>query len=107
MSAVIVVATITPKAGEEAAVKEALLATIPKVHAEPGCGKYALHERSVDDGAEFVMLERWESEQDLKAHGAAPALAELGGALKGRLAAPLDVRYLTGIPAGTAEQGTI
>jgi quinol monooxygenase YgiN len=103
MSAVIVVATITPKPGEEAAVKEALLAAIPKVHSEPGCGKYALHEA---DG-EFVMLERWESKEEMKAHGAAPALAELGGAIKGKLAKPLDVKRLTGIPAGTAEQGTI
>lgn len=106
MSPVIVIATISPKPGEEQAVREAFLAAIPKVHGEPGCGKYALHE-STGDSTDLVFVERWESAEALKTHGAAPALAEVGAALKGRLAAPLDVKTFTPIPAGTTEQGTI
>jgi quinol monooxygenase YgiN len=52
-------------------------------------------------------VERWESAEALKTHGAAPALAEVGAARKGRLARPLDVKTFTPIPAGTPEQGTI
>ncbi|MFR9801979.1 putative quinol monooxygenase [Pseudonocardia sp. RS010] len=106
MSPVIVVATVSPKPGEEQAVREALLAAIPKVHDEPGCGKYALHE-STDDSTDLVFVERWESAEALETHGAAPALAEARAALEGRLAAPLDVKTFTPIPAGTTEQGTI
>jgi quinol monooxygenase YgiN len=106
MSAVIVVATITPKPGQEAAVREAVLAAVQKVHREPGCGKYALHE-SNGDTTEFVMVERWESAEELKTHSTAPALAELGAALKGRLAKPLDVKRLTALPAGTEAQGVV
>jgi quinol monooxygenase YgiN len=107
MSAVIVVATITPKPGEEEAVRQALLSVIPQVHGEPGCGKYALHEGSTDGATEFVMIERWESKEEMKAHGTAPALAELGAALKGRVAGPPAIKRLTAVPSGTAEQGTV
>ncbi|GAA4545487.1 putative quinol monooxygenase [Pseudonocardia xishanensis] len=103
---VVVVATVSPKPGEEQAVREALLAAIPQVHAEPGCVKYALHEVA-GDSTDLVFVEQWESAEALKVHGKAPALAELGGALKGRLAKPLEVTRLTPVPAGTAEQGTI
>ena len=62
---VVVVATITPKPGEEEAVREAILAAAPKVHGEPGCELYAAHEA---DGA-FVMVEKWESPEALATHG--------------------------------------
>jgi quinol monooxygenase YgiN len=41
---VVVVAVITPKPGEEDAVRQAVLASLPQVHDEPGCELYALHE---------------------------------------------------------------
>src|SRR3954463_190774 len=66
---VVVVATITPKADQVDAVRDALLAAVPKVHAEPGCALYAVHE---GDG-QFVMVERWESAEALKVHGKAEA----------------------------------
>lgn len=104
--AVVIIATVSPKPGEEQAVREAILASIPKVHTEPGCGKYALHEE-IGDSTDLVFVERWESTEELKAHSAAPALAELGAALKGKLAKPLDVKRFAPVPAGTAEQGTL
>ena len=93
---VVVVATITPKPGEEDAVREAILAAVPQVHAEPGCELYAAHEA---DGT-FVMVEKWESAEALATHGGADALRELGAALRGRVAGPPEVRRLTPIPAG-------
>ena len=99
----VVVATITPKPDQVEAVREAILAAVPKVHAEPGCELYAVHEGKGD----FVMVERWESLDALKVHGTAEALTTLGGQLADKLAAPLDVRRLTAVPAGDAVKGAI
>ena len=100
---VVVVATITPKPDHVDAVREAILAAVPKVHAEPGCELYALHEGK----GHFVLIERWESPEALKAHGAAEALTTLGSVLADKLAGPLDVRRLTAVPAGDAAKGAV
>jgi len=100
---VVVVATITPKADQVDAVREAILAAVPQVHAEPGCELYALHE---GDGS-FVMVERWESPEALKVHGRAEALTTLGGAIADKLAAPPDVRRLAPVPAGEPTKGAL
>ena len=100
---IVVVATLTPKPEAVDAVREAILAAIPKVHEEPGCELYALHEA---DGA-FVMIERWADADAMKAHGKAEPLATLGAALAGNLAAAPDIRRLTPVPAGDAGKGTV
>ena len=100
---VVVVATITPKPGEEDAVRGAILASIPAVHAEPGCELYALHEGA----GQFVIVERWASPEALAAHGKGDALTALGAALAGRVAAAPDVRRLTAVPAGEPEKGAL
>jgi quinol monooxygenase YgiN len=100
---VVVVATITPKPDQVDAVREAILAAVPKVHAEPGCELYAVHEGK----GTFVMVERWESPEALKAHGSAEALTTLGGQLADKLEGPLDVRRLTPVPAGDAGKGAV
>lgn len=100
---VVVVATITPKPDQVDAVRDAILTAVPKVHEEPGCELYALHE---GDGS-FVMVERWESVEALKVHGRAGALTTLGGAIADKLAAPLDVRRLAPVPAGEAGKGAL
>jgi quinol monooxygenase YgiN len=79
---VVVVATITPKPDQVDAVRTAILAAVPEVHAEPGCELYAMHEA---DG-KFVMVERWESPEALRVHGTAEALTTLGRQLAGRVA---------------------
>lgn len=105
MSAVIVVATISPQAGKEDEVRAAILTAIDKVHSEPGCELYALHESAT--GNDFVMIEKWESADALTVHGSAPALAELGGAIGPLLAGPLDVKTFTAVPAGDADKGAL
>jgi quinol monooxygenase YgiN len=100
---VVVVATITPKPDQMDAVRAAILAAVPKVHDEPGCELYALHEGR----DHFVMVERWESPEALKVHGTAEALTTLGGELAGKLDAPLDVRRLTAVPAGDTVKGAV
>jgi quinol monooxygenase YgiN len=100
---VVVVATITPKADQVEAVREAILAAVPQVHAEPGCELYAVHE----GGGSFVMVERWESPEALKTHGSAEALTTLGGQLAGKLEAAPDVRRLTALQAGDPAKGAV
>jgi quinol monooxygenase YgiN len=100
---VVVVATITPRPDAADEVREALLAAIPKVHEEPGCELYALHEA---DGA-FVRVERWESPEAMATHGKAEPLTTLGAALAGKLAAAPEIRRLTPVPAGDAGKGAV
>ena len=100
---VVVVATITPKPDQVDAVREALLAAVPKVHDEPGCELYAVHEGR----GEFVMVERWESADALKVHGTAEALTTLGGQLAGKLAGAPVITRLTAVPAGDPVKGAV
>jgi quinol monooxygenase YgiN len=100
---VVVVATITPQPGEEDAVRQAILESIPQVHEEPGCELYALHEGR----GEFVMVERWESLEALKTHGKAEALTALGAALAGKVTGPPQVRRLDAVPAGDPAKGAL
>lgn len=100
---VVVVATITPRPGEHAAVREALLAAVPAVHAEDGCELYALHEK--DD--RLVMIEQWSSAEALAIHSRGAALAELGPRLDGRLVAAPEVVVLDAVPAGDPVKGRL
>ena len=100
---VVVVATIRPLPHEVDAVRTAILAAVPQVHAEPGCELYAMHEA---DGT-FVMVERWESPEALRVHGTAEALTTLGGQLAGKVAGPPEVVRLTAVPAGDPAKGAL
>jgi quinol monooxygenase YgiN len=73
-----VVAIVTAKPGQRAALLEAFHANVPAVHAEDGCIEYgpAIDAEAVGPlqtpfGPDtFVVLEKWESLDHLKAHGA-------------------------------------
>jgi quinol monooxygenase YgiN len=78
-----VLAIITAKPGLRDAILEAFRANMPAVHAEKGCIEYG---PAIDaDGAggiqtrlgpdAFVVVEKWESLDALKAHAAAPHMA--------------------------------
>ena len=104
MTAVVVVATIRPKAEYRAEVIAAMEKVIASVHAhDDGCLLYALHEG--DD--RLVMVEKWASPEALAEHARGPALAELNQALDGRTEGQLDVQILQPRPAGTPEQGAL
>jgi quinol monooxygenase YgiN len=78
-----VLAIITAKAGMRDKILEAFHANMPAVHAEKGCVEYG---PAVDaDGAgsmqakfgadTFVVIEKWESLDALRAHAASPHMA--------------------------------
>jgi quinol monooxygenase YgiN len=103
---VVVVATLVAKPGQEELVEKTLKAAVPAVHAEPGCLRYALH-RKADATGEFVVIEKWASQEALGAHLKGAAMREVGAALAQALAAPLQAAFLDAIPAGAPDTGTV
>ena len=78
-----VIAVITAKPGQRDAILKEFRANMPAVHAEKGCIEYgpAVDADGVGGfqakfGADtFVVIEKWESLEALKAHAAAPHMA--------------------------------
>ena len=94
MSTVNVLAFITAKPGQRAAVLEAFQANVPAVHAEDGCIEYFASVDTPDAGPiqtavgedSFVVIEKWESMDHLKAHGASDHMKAYAGKVKDMLA---------------------
>ncbi|WP_330346958.1 putative quinol monooxygenase [Streptomyces sp. NBC_00582] len=103
---VVLVATIIAKPGQEELVEKTFKAAIPAVHAEPGCLLYALHRKAGTTG-EFVMIEKWASQEALGAHMKGAAMREIGTALAQALAGPPDALFLEALPAGSPDSGAI
>jgi quinol monooxygenase YgiN len=89
-----VIAVITAKPGQRAAVLDAFRANAPAVRAEKGCIEYGA---AIDAepappaqakyGADsFVVIEKWENLEALKAHAAAPHMQAYGAKTKELLA---------------------
>ena len=101
---VVVVATITPQSEHAEAVREAVLAAVPEVHAEEGCERYALHEAR--DGS-LVMIEQWVSPEALAAQGKGEPFTELSRQLEGKLAGAPELQVLRPVPSGDDGKGTL
>ena len=92
-----VVAVITAKPGQRAAVLEAFQANVPAVLAEAGCIEY---QATVDANGmpaskgtfgedTFVVVEKWETLAALQAHAVAPHMQAYGAKTKELLASRL------------------
>jgi quinol monooxygenase YgiN len=89
-----VVAIITAKPGNRDAILEAFRANMPAVHAEAGCIEYGpaidaegLGSIQTKFGPDtLVVIEKWESVDHLKAHGAAPHMAAYAAKTKDLIA---------------------
>jgi quinol monooxygenase YgiN len=89
-----VVAVITTKPGMREQVLEAFRANMPAVHAEDGCIEYGpvidadgFGSFQTEIGADtFMVIEKWASAEALKAHAAAPHMAEYAAKVKDMLA---------------------
>ena len=89
-----VVAIITAKPGRRAAVLDAFRANMPAVRAEQGCVEYGptIDAEGAGDvqapvGADtFVVIEKWDTLEALKAHAASPHMASYGAKVKDMLA---------------------
>ena len=75
-----VVIKIVTKPGQRTTVLQAFKDNVPKVHAEKGCIEYAAYldaeevgSSAVNHGQDtIIILEKWESAADLKAHTKTP-----------------------------------
>lgn len=85
-----VIAVITAKPGKREEILQHFRANVPAVRAEKGCIEYgaavdadpALPVQSKYGPDTFVAIEKWESMDALKAHGAAPHMAAYGAKTK-------------------------
>ena len=94
MQMIHVLAIITAKAGLRDRILEAFQANVPAVRAENGCIEYgaaidtdgvgSLQTRFGEDT--FVVIEKWESLDALKAHAAAPHMAAYASRTKDMIA---------------------
>jgi quinol monooxygenase YgiN len=100
---VVTVATFFVTAEHRAEVVAAIEEAIARVHEEPGCELYALHE-----GADrLVMIEKWRDPEVVQAHAKGAAFADLFAKIKDKLNGELDIQVLEPHPAGTPEQGQL
>jgi quinol monooxygenase YgiN len=89
-----VIAVITAKPGKRDEVLKHFRANVPAVRAEKGCIEYgaavdadpALPIQTRYGADAFVVIEKWESLEALKAHAAAPHMAAYGAKTKELLA---------------------
>jgi quinol monooxygenase YgiN len=86
-----VIAVITAKPGQRAAVLDKFRANIPAVLAEEGCIEYVPVVDAPDFPAvtgpdAFIVVEKWASPEALKAHAAAPHMKAYGEATKALVA---------------------
>jgi quinol monooxygenase YgiN len=85
-----VIAVITAKPGKRAEVLQHFRANVPNVHKEKGCIEYgaavdaenALAFQTKWGTETFLVVEKWESMEALKAHAAAPHMAAYGAKTK-------------------------
>jgi quinol monooxygenase YgiN len=89
-----VIAVVTAKPGKREEVLKHFRANVPAVRAEKGCIEYgaavdadpALPVQTKYGADTFVVIEKWESIDALKAHAAAPHMAAYGARTKELLA---------------------
>jgi len=89
-----VLAIITAKPGMRAKILEAFHANMPTVHAEKGCIEYGPAVDAEGMGSfqtkfgpdTFVVIEKWESPEALRAHSAAPHMAAYAAKTKEMIA---------------------
>jgi quinol monooxygenase YgiN len=103
---VVVVATLIPLAGREEALEEALRVAVRGAHQEQGCRRYALH-RTVRGDEALVIVEHWESLEELAAHGLGEAFTTLVAQFEHLLAEPLQAVVLAPLPEGDPALGRL
>lgn len=82
MQELIVIATLTAKPGQEAAVKAALERAVPPSRAEAGCIRYDPHV-DLDHPGRYVIVEAWRGVEAFDFHNATPHFLALVQAVDG------------------------
>ncbi len=84
---VIVLAQATARPEHRDALAEALVTASVTSRNDPGCLAYSF-QADLEDANAFTSIEHWESRADLDAHLGTPHVAELIGALQGKVTGP-------------------
>jgi quinol monooxygenase YgiN len=100
---VIVIATLTPKPDRVQDALNAFAGASPLVHREVGCELYALH----TDQTKLIVVERWRTADDLAAHAAGAATAELNRLMGDALSTAPEITVTANVPIGEPAKGTI
>ena len=99
---VIVVAVMHVKPDRRREVQDALLRQVAAVHAdEPGALLFAAH--ATADG--FVLVEKWDSAESLKAHTTGKAISAFRAVLDSNQSKPSEILTMTAIPGGDPAKG--
>lgn len=91
---IVVVGRVSTDAERRAELIRAGQAVAATSRGEDGCLNYRLYEDTEVEN-DFVFVEEWESDEALKAHFAAPHVAEFMGAITPTLTAPPQVTFHT------------
>lgn len=88
-----VIARLRARAGQEAALRDALTALVPLTLREPGCIAYDLH-ADVDDRALFHLYEVWRGPEEHAANLRTPHLRDFLARSAGLLDGEIQARFL-------------
>ncbi len=89
-----VVAIMKAKPGKESELRALLEALVEPTSKEVGYLRYEMH-GNINDPAEFVFIEEWQTEADLDTHLASPHLQAAIEKIPDLLAGELEIRRLT------------
>lgn len=104
---VVLIASLPIAEGKVEEAVSALNRCATAVHQEEeGVLRYALH-RDTANPNRLVMIEVYDDQAALEAHGKTPHLQELMGALKGLLDGRPEMSVLSPIPAGDQSKGVL
>ena len=92
-------AVLVAQPGQEAVLRDALVALVPPTLQEEGCLAYDLHESGAAPGT-FLTVERWRAQADLDAHLQTPHVAQAFAAAGDALAAAPAIHPLVPVPTG-------
>ncbi|MBY0398371.1 MAG: antibiotic biosynthesis monooxygenase [Thermoleophilia bacterium] len=104
MAEVVVVARFRAKKGRGDEAIALLRTVIGPTHGERGCRLFALH-RATDDPDHLVLVERWDSREDLDAHLQAPHVQSFRQAAGLVMEAPPEITILDPVPEGDPAKG--
>ncbi len=89
-----VVAIMKAKPGKESELRALLESLVEPTSKEAGYLRYEMH-GNINDPAEFVFVEEWQTEADLDAHLASPHLQAAIERIPDLLSGELEIRRLT------------
>lgn len=106
MSEIVVVGSLTARAGKEDDAAEALATLVAPTHAEEGCILYSLHQ-GVTDKTRFAFVERWASQELLDAHLQSDHIAAVLARANELLAEAPDIVVYGAMPLGEERKGSL